>query len=137
MSFSSDTGLGECLVISRKTDEDFVGEPIRFASLRHRPQGFAESAAVAAGIVDASGIRGIEDGPYGGTQVMVGNNVAGEMLTAPQSDDGENWGSVRLHDYALAQTAHALDTIETVVARSSLLPSTCQLPLWAASANLV
>ena len=30
------------------------------------------------------------------------------MLTAPQSPGGDNWGSVRLHDYALAQTAYAL-----------------------------
>ena len=40
--------------------------------------------------------------------MTIGDDLAGEMLAAPQSDDGANWGSVRLLDYALAQTAHAL-----------------------------
>ena len=38
----------------------------------------------------------------------MGNDVAGEILAAPQSRGGENWGGVRLLDYSLAQTAYAL-----------------------------
>ena len=116
MSFSSDTGMAECLVIARKipTDQN-VGarhasplHRIRFTSLRRRPLGFAQAAAIARNAIDANGIRTIADGPYGGAQLTIGDDLAGEMLAAPQSDDGENWGSVRLLDYALAQTAHAL-----------------------------
>ena len=93
MSFSSDTGMGECLIIARKLRED---EPDvqrgHFVSLRGRPQGFAQADATAKSIVDRGGVRQIEDGPYGGTDLSVGDEVVGEMLTAPLSKDGENWG---------------------------------------------
>ena len=109
MSFSSDTGMGECLVVARKRRAD---EPrakrAHFVSLRRRPQGFAQADAVAKSIIGHDGVRQIEDGPYGGTGLPVGDEVAGEIATAPLSEEGENWGSVRLLDYSLAQTAHAL-----------------------------
>ena len=112
MSFSSDTGMAECLVIARKNvGASLVGAPsprTRFTSLRHRPGGFAQASAIAKIIVDSNNLRGIEDGPYGGTQLSVGDDVTGEILTAQQADDGQSWGSVRLLDYALAQTAYAL-----------------------------
>ena len=111
MSFSSDTGMAECLVIARKdvgADNHSHQHHARFTSLRRRPQGFAESAAVATGAVTHDAIRGIDDGPYGGTQLATGNDTAGEMLAAPQSGDGDSWGGVRLLDYSLAQTAYAL-----------------------------
>ena len=123
MSFSSDTGMAECLIIARKTDPNRHPDtpnrrsresgnpgsaPVRFTSLRRRPSGFAQAAAVANGVITADDIRAIDDGPYGGTQLTVGDDLSGEMLTAQQSDDGESWGSVRLQDYSLAQTAYAL-----------------------------
>ena len=108
MSFSSDTGMAECLVIARKGNADVIDDRIGFASLRRRPRGFAEAATIAKNVIDGAAIRSIADGPYGGTQLSVGSDVAGEMLVAPQSGDGENWGGVRLLDYALAQTAYAL-----------------------------
>ena len=121
MSFSSDTGMAECLVVARKADlnrhsvpDHHSGESrnpetsTRFTSLRNRPSGFAPAAAIAQNVIAADGIRSIEDGPYGGAYLNVGDDMAGEMLAAPQSDSGENWGSVRLLDCALAQTAYAL-----------------------------
>ena len=39
---------------------------------------------------------------------MVGDECAGEMLTAPCQGGGQTWGAVRLVDYSLAQTAYAL-----------------------------
>ena len=109
MSFSSDTGMAECLVVARKR---MAGEPranrAHFVSLLSRPQGFAQASAVANSIVDHGHMRQIEDGPYGGTDLAVGEDVAGGMLTTPLSEDGENWGGVRLLDFSLAQTAHAL-----------------------------
>ena len=111
MSFSSDTGMAECLVIARKMDVRTYSPTLlrtQFTSLRRRPQGFAHAAATAKNIVDSATIRGIEDGPYGGTPLPMGEEISGEMLTTPQPDNGENWGSVRLLDYSLAQTAHAL-----------------------------
>ena len=112
MSFSSDTGMAECLVIARKTCVGEVREPpaprAHFTSLRRRPQGFAEASAVAKSIVDSDSVRGIDDGPYGGTSLMVGDETAGEMLSSPLGDGGSNWGSVRLLDYSVAQCAYAL-----------------------------
>ena len=96
MSFSSDTGMAECLVIARKMDVGTYSPTLirtQFTSLRRRPQGFAHAAATARNIVDSATIRGIEDGPYGGTPPPMGEEISGEMLTAPQPDNGENWGS--------------------------------------------
>ncbi len=111
MSFSSDTGMAECLVIARKRPDVKSGdapEAARFVSFTHRPQGFAEAAELARNIAAADNIRTIEDGPYGGTRLTVGNELAGEMLTAPCQTNGAQWSTVRLLDAALAQTAYAL-----------------------------
>ena len=133
MSFSSDTGMAECLVIARKrvkkTPSPLVGEEpapdsIRgwgegeapaqramFVSLHRRPQGFAHASAIAKGITGCDAVRQIEDGPYDGTPLMVGDGPGGKMgnmLTVPNDGSGANWGAVRLLDYALAQTAYAL-----------------------------
>ena len=110
MSFSSDTGMAECLVVARKSaaPDNLSTSRAQFTSLHYRPHGIAQSAAVAQSIIGVDGIRGLEDGPYGGTQLPVGDDVAGAVLDAPQGRNGANWGSVRMLDYALAQTAHAL-----------------------------
>ena len=52
--------------------------------------------------------RRIEDGPYGGTALMIGDELAGESMTAPVQRYGASWGAVRLSDLSLAQTAFAL-----------------------------
>ena len=68
MSFSSDTGMAECLVIARKLKKDeSPKDRARFTSLRHRPQGFAHASSLAGRLLDGSHVRGLEDGPYGGT----------------------------------------------------------------------
>ncbi len=120
MSFSSDTGIGECLVIAGKNprrDADSESDRplqrrVHFTSLRRRPRGFAEASAIAARIAQNGYIRRIEDGPYGGTDLMLGDEPSAQMLTAPIRNSGEIWGSVRMQDYALAQTAYALSKSE-------------------------
>ena len=109
MSFSSDTGMAECLVIARKSNSGVLsGKRSLFASLGRRPVGLAQASAVAGNIAERGHARQIEDGPYGGTRLTVGDELAGEILSAPDGSDGESWGSVRLLDYSLAQTAYAL-----------------------------
>ena len=109
MSFSADTGLGECLIIARKRG---VGEAkahqMRFASLTHRPRGFADASALATKVIGAHAVRQIEDGPYGGTPLKVGDESVGQLLSGPCGEDGDRWGSVRMLDCSLAQTAYAL-----------------------------
>ena len=107
MSFSSDTGMAECLVIARKLG---VGEQPEdadlFVSLSRRPYGFALARELVAGCaLEGSQVRGIEDGPYGGTPLKVGGELAGYMITAPRVP---TWRAVRLSDYSVAQTAFAL-----------------------------
>ena len=108
MAFSSDTGMAECLVIARKSKASQVSRRAHFTSLRSRPAGFASPAAVAKAILVEDAPTAIENGPYGGTRLNVGAEHTGEMLQAPYGQKGEAWGSVRLSDYSLAQTAYAL-----------------------------
>ena len=109
MSFSSDTGMAECLVIAcRHGQNEQPNKLARFTSLHHRPQGFAHASSLAGRLLDGSQIRRIEDGPYGGTPLAVGEELVGETITTPRGEDGKSWGAVRLSDYSLAQTAHAL-----------------------------
>ena len=116
MSFSSDTGMAECLVIARKNlpSHNSDGSPdsgqpsAHFVSLRNRPQGVAQANTISQCILNLDAVRGIEDGPYGGTTLIVGNDLAGEIITAPITPGGDVWNGVRLRDYALAQTAYAL-----------------------------
>ena len=109
LSFSADTGMAECLVVARKLEPDGSrSDRTRFTSLRRRPQGFAHASAVANAVGSSSYVRRIEDGPYGGSALAVGTEMAGQMLTAPSQSDQEAWGAVRLADYSLAQSAHAL-----------------------------
>ena len=109
MSFSSDTGMAECLAIARRLKP---GEPpnaqMRLTSLRSRPRGFASSGVMASGLSNGNRLRQLDDGPYGGTPLMVGQEHAGETITAPRGTDGQSWGAVRIVDYSLAQTAYAL-----------------------------
>ena len=109
MSFSSDTGMAECLVVARKLrDGETSSKTAAFTSFNRRPQGFAHAAALAAEIGNTASVRDVEDGPYGGTPLTVGDEKAGEMLTAPYDTEGGAWAAVRLLDYSLAQTAYAL-----------------------------
>ena len=109
MSFSSDTGMAECLVIARRLEADEKpGERVGFTTLRQRPQGFAYSNSLAAALIDGGDAIGIEDGPYGGDLLMVGDDEEGQRIAAPRGSAGESWGAVRVADYALAQTAYYL-----------------------------
>ena len=119
MSFSSDTGMAECLVVARKLREgETPAEQARFISLNRRPPGFA-AAAVVNGILSTVEIRSVADGPYGGTPLMVGDEQVGEMLTAPIQATGPPWGSVRISDHSLAQVSHALTLSELWLPRES------------------
>ena len=109
MSFSSDTGMAECLVIARRLRSGEASQDkARFTSLRRRPQGFVHASSQAGRLIDGSQVRRHDDGPYGGTPLVVGEAVTGETITAPLGAVGESWGSVRLSDHSLAQVAHCL-----------------------------
>ena len=109
MSFSSDTGMGECLVIARKRTGAGTGsERALFLSFTRRPQGLASANLIAGSILDQDHIWQIEDGPRGSTSIMVGEETTGRMLTIPDDEVETQWGAVRLQDYTLAQSAYSL-----------------------------
>ena len=109
LSFSADTGMAECLVIARKVKQvDATTGRGHFVSLGRRAGGFARAGALAMNASHPERVRRIEDGPYGGTALMIGDELAGDSMTVPVQTDGASWGAVRLSDLSLAQTAFAL-----------------------------
>ena len=109
LSFSADTDMAECLVIARKRQGDIPEvQRARFTSLSRRPQGFAHANAVANDVANLVTIRSLEDGPYGGSGLLVGDESAGETLEAPTGNFGSRWGATRIADASVAQTAHSL-----------------------------
>ena len=111
MSFSSDTGIAECLVIARRrSKDDQPAGRAQFVSLRRRPRSFVEAQEVADAIQASGELRRLEDGPYGGIPIFCGDTLAGEILNAPVDDYQAGWGTARIADAAVAQTAYALTT---------------------------
>ena len=109
MSFSSDTGIAECLIIGRKLRRDEKGSlRAKFASLRLRPGGFVHAQELSKGMALSVEIRQIEDGPYGGMPLYCGEEPAGDILDAPLDGYADGWGAARILDASVAQTAHAL-----------------------------
>ena len=103
--------MAECLVIARKLKQSKATTGTgrgHFISLGRRAQGFAHAGSLAMNVSNPERARRIEDGPYGGTALMIGDELAGESITAPVQTDGTSWGAVRLSDLSLAQTAFAL-----------------------------
>ena len=109
MSFSSDTGMAECLVIARKrTKQESPDERGLFVSLLRRPQGFAQASSMGNSMLCNTQGRRLEDGPYGGIPIQFGDVSTGEVLNAPIDIYGKGWSVSRILDASIAQTAHAL-----------------------------
>ena len=109
LSFSADTGMAECLVIARKCRPPESSDlRVHLASLSRRPSGFIQASEVSRTMATVSSVRRIEDGPYGATPLISGEEGIGEIISAPFSQSGEPCGAVRLSDASLAQTAFAL-----------------------------
>ncbi|MYC34812.1 MAG: hypothetical protein F4X64_16765 [Chloroflexi bacterium] len=111
ISFSSDTGIAECLIVAKRRSKN--GPPTgraQFVSLRRRPRSFLEAQEVADAIAFATELRKLEDGPYGGAFIYCGDKAEhdGEILDAPITAYEEGWGAARLLDAEIAQVAYAL-----------------------------
>ena len=109
MSFSSDTGMAECLVIARRlAPRQKPSERATFVSLRQRPDSFADAQELSRVISSNKTIRRLEDGPYGGTSIYSGGALVGEMLEAPIESHKNGWGAARILDMSVSQVAHSL-----------------------------
>ncbi len=108
-SFSSDTGISECLLIARKLrDVRNSGSSSRFTTLDSRPNGSVESNAISKAFSSLADLRNIADGPYGGTSLFNGNDLGGNVLEVSSPTTGRPWSSVRVVDFSLVQTVEAL-----------------------------
>src|SRR5207253_1011558 len=108
MSFSADTGMGECLVIGSKSKTD--SKRATFVVLNERPAYPLLGASAAKQIhhlIAGKNLRRLEDGPMGGTLLFFGNDVIGQAMDAPLPDAG-GWNLARINDLSLAQAAYQL-----------------------------
>lgn len=108
LSFSADTGMGECLVAGRKDKKG--SKRATFVILNERPHFPMVGASVATQIhrlIAQEKLRHLEDGPLGGTPIRLGDDIVGQALSAPLSAE-RGWNLSRIADIALAQTAHQL-----------------------------
>lgn len=107
MSFSADTGMGECLVIGQK---DKAGSTRAvFVVLKDRPSSTLLGASLARQIrrlVQHKELRRLEDGPIGGTPLTFGEEVVGQAMDAPLPSNGGALNLARIGDLSLAQAAH-------------------------------
>ncbi len=109
MSFSSDTGMAECLVIARKSVKSKADKTrAQFISLKRRPSDLSQSFAVSKSIDAHNEERQLEDGPFGGELAFCGSELVAERIDSPIDQVDVGWGAARLGDASVAQTAHAL-----------------------------
>lgn len=108
LSFSADTGMGECLIVGRKSKGG--SKRATFVILNERPAYPLLGAGAARQItqlIAGKSLRCLEDGPVGGTPLNYGNEVIGQALDAP-IPAFSNWNLSRIADISLAQTAYQL-----------------------------
>jgi hypothetical protein len=108
LSFSSDTGMGECLVTGCNSPAG--SKRAIFVVLDKRPENTLVGESIAAQIrhlIESKNIRCLEDGPVGGTRLRFGDDKIGQVLNAPLPVSG-GWYLARIADMYLAQTAYQL-----------------------------
>jgi hypothetical protein len=122
LSFSADTGMGDCLVIGsqvvsyeqrfffNRSAEASKEKRATFVILKETPA-FPMMGSTAARqirrVIDSGKIRRIEDGPVGGTSISFGDDVIGHVIDAPLPLEG-GWNLARISDIALSQAAYQL-----------------------------
>ncbi|WP_162909812.1 hypothetical protein [Aggregatilinea lenta] len=108
MSFSADTGMGECLIIGKKVTS--FSKRATFVVLNAAPEypllGYTAAEQIRR-LIKGDEVRKIEDGPFGGNVLKFGNDTIGHALNAPLPDS-DGWKLVRVSDPSLAQTAFQL-----------------------------
>ncbi len=107
LSFSADTGMGECLVIGRKTGKK--SGRATFVVLNERPSSTMTGLITAVQIrrLQESKLRKLEDGPVGGSLFHFGDDTLGYAMDAPLPEEGP-WNLARIKDGALAQVAYQM-----------------------------
>ncbi len=108
LSFSADTGMGECLIIGKRNGKR--QSRAIFIVLEKSPEYPAYGAVIARQIrqlINDNLIRALEDSPVGGTHITVGGELVGQAIDAPLPRSG-SWNITRIADLSLAQSAYHL-----------------------------
>ena len=107
LSFSADTGMGECLIIGHKTGKK--SGRATFVVLNERPSSVMTGSITVAQIrrLQESKLRKLEDGPVGGSLFHFGDDVIGYAMDAPFPEEG-SWNLARIKDGSLTQTAYQI-----------------------------
>ena len=108
-SFSADTGMAETMVVGRQSSTSPSKRGL-FVSLQRRPASEMEATEIARAIGVLAGtqtVRKLEDGPFGGNPLLVGDERLGEVVDAPLSTDAP-WSAIGIADFAVVQTVFQL-----------------------------
>ena len=109
-SFSADTGMAECLFKATKTATSNPQNRANFTILDRRPESVLEgelfAQAIGSELATGSVIK-LEDGPLGGTRIVLGEAFVGEVVDCPLPTEGA-WQMVGISDVSLGQTAYQL-----------------------------
>jgi hypothetical protein len=129
LSFSADTGMGECLVVGRKDDKG--SKRATFVILKERPKFPMVGASASTQIrrlIAEGGVRRLEDGPVGGPPIPFGEDIVGYAMSAPLPAD-DVWNLSRIADLSLAQVAYQLAERTRVWLPGTQENSACRLPI--------
>ena len=105
-TFSSDTGMAECMVVATKGRGSSTGRG-KFISLLHQPRSTLESVAIGNGIHRIDNTRIMEDTPIGGDELKIGDETVGHLLDCPLPV-GKAWAASRVKAMKLIQSAYRL-----------------------------
>jgi hypothetical protein len=107
LSFSADTGMGECLIIGHKTKSE--NKRATFVVLYKKPTSpqIGSNAAEQIQRIRNSKPRKLEDGPVGGTSLTFGDDQIGYVIDAEIPEKGP-WCLSRIRDAELAQVAYQM-----------------------------
>lgn len=108
-SFSADTGIADCLLVARTTDQD-TKQRATFVTLREKPRSSVEAELLAdeiSRIRESGQLRSVERLEGLGT-VSIGDQEYGVILDAPLPESGP-WPLVGILDYEIAQAAWNLE----------------------------
>lgn len=127
LSFSADTGMAECLLIAKGHKEGSGGRAT-FVVLNQQPSSTLRSHLLAQelnSLLVEGGIRRLEDGLTGATEIHLGSEHIAYALDCPLPQDGP-WPLVGIRDASLAQAAYQLEHGSLVSPRS---PRTESMPV--------
>ena len=129
LSFSADTGMGECLVIGKRNGKR--QSRATFIVLNKSPEYPAFGDVIARKIrqlINDNAIRALEDSPVGGTHITVGGELVGQAIDVPLPRSG-SWKLARIADLSLAQTAYQLADKNRIWLPTQLTKDTLQIPM--------